>query len=100
MMKAAPTAVSRENVVERHTDLNKDGRKDAILTYFGSSYGDIDVTDKLVLAQCKDGTYIRLLEGKPTLSAPAMPHARGRNWKRRGIARRATVVQSAPRRSS
>lgn len=57
-------------------DLNKDGRKDAILTYFGSSYGDIDVTDKLVLAQCKDGTYIRLLEGKfTTLSAPAMPHA-------------------------
>ena len=57
-------------------DLNKDGRKDAILTYFGSSYGDIDVTDKLVLAQCKDGTYIRLLEGKfTTLTAPAMPHA-------------------------
>jgi len=57
-------------------DLNKDGRKDAILTYFGSSYGDIDVTDKLVLAQCKDGTYIRLLEGKfTTLVAPAVPHA-------------------------
>lgn len=57
-------------------DLDKDGPKDAILTYVGSSNGDIDVTDKLVLAQCRDGTCIRLLEGKfTTLTAPAMPHA-------------------------
>ncbi|WMJ69561.1 hypothetical protein [Stenotrophomonas sp. 24(2023)] len=57
-------------------DLNHDGRKDAILTYVGSSHGDIDVTDKLVLAQCADGTYIRLLEGTfTTLLAPAPPHA-------------------------
>ncbi|HGM6771735.1 TPA: hypothetical protein ACKQAW_002317, partial [Stenotrophomonas maltophilia] len=45
-------------------DLNNDGREDAILTYFGSSYGDVDVADKLILAQCADGTYIRLLEGR------------------------------------
>lgn len=57
-------------------DLNNDGRKDAIITYSGSSYGDIDVTDKLVLAQCPDGTYVRLLEGKFTsLVAPKAPHA-------------------------
>ncbi len=57
-------------------DLNNDGRKDAILTYFGSSYGDLDVTDRLILAQCADGTYIRLLEGSfTTLTAPVAPHA-------------------------
>ena len=37
-------------------DLNNDGREDAILTYFGSSYGDLDVTDRLILAQCADGS--------------------------------------------
>ncbi|HIE5356402.1 TPA: hypothetical protein ACXNP2_003020 [Stenotrophomonas maltophilia] len=57
-------------------DLNNDGREDAILTYFGSSYGGIDVTDKLILAQCADGTYIRLSEGRfTTLTAPVAPHA-------------------------
>ncbi|AWH52085.1 hypothetical protein C1924_02215 [Stenotrophomonas sp. ESTM1D_MKCIP4_1] len=57
-------------------DLNNDGRKDAVLTYFGSSYGTIDATDRLVLAQCPDGMYIRLLEGRfTTLIAPAAPHA-------------------------
>lgn len=57
-------------------DLNNDGRKDAVLTFFGSSYGDIHVTNKLVLAQCTDGMYIRLLEGRlTTLTAPAAPHA-------------------------
>lgn len=57
-------------------DLNNDGREDAILTYFGSSYGDVDVIDKLILAQCADGTYIRLLEGRfTTLTAPVAPHA-------------------------
>jgi len=57
-------------------DLNNDGGEGAILSYFGSSSGDIDVIDKLVLAQCKDGTYFRLLEGEfAPRAAPAMPHA-------------------------
>ncbi|MCD7099402.1 hypothetical protein [Stenotrophomonas sp. MMGLT7] len=59
-------------------DFNHDGRKDAIISYLGSSYGGIDVVDKLVLAQCADGTYIRLLEGSfTTLVAPEPPYA---NW--------------------
>ncbi|SBV53339.1 putative secreted protein [Xanthomonas bromi] len=44
-------------------DLNQDGRTDAIIRYLGSNYGDTDAVDYLVLTQCKDGTYIRALEG-------------------------------------
>jgi hypothetical protein len=44
-------------------DLNQDGRADAVIRYLGSSYGDTDAVDYLVLVQCRDGTYIRALEG-------------------------------------
>ncbi|AWT15248.1 MULTISPECIES: hypothetical protein [Stenotrophomonas] len=66
---------SGQTTLDATPDLNNDGRADAILTHFGSSYGDIDVTHKLVLAQCPDGTYARLLEGRfTTLAAPPAPH--------------------------
>jgi len=82
-------------------DLNNDGRADAILTYFGSSYGGIDVTDKLILAQCADGTYIRLLEGRfTTLTALSRRMLPGQHWTRHGTAQLAKTAPSVPRRSS
>ncbi len=60
---------SWQTVLDTMPDLNADGRADAILTHLGSSCGDIDVTHKLPLAQCPDGTYARLQDGRFTTLA-------------------------------
>lgn len=59
-------------------DLNQDGRVDAIVRYPGSSYGDVDAVGYLVLAQCQDGTYVRVLEG--TFNDLRAPTSVQQNW--------------------